>query len=388
VGAGALGPVSRLIMNAARSSSGLECLLIADDLTGACDAAVHFAECGLSTAVLPSIGGPVPDARVLAVSTDSRDLAPAEQAGRIESVAAAFPPPAARIVFKKIDSTLRGNPGMEIRAALDAFACEAAVITPALPVMGRVVEGGRLRVNSYPGFVAVEVPALIESQGRVRCAHVKPGGVAQALASGAKFVSTDAICDADLERVAAEILALHRTVLWAGSSGLASALARQLEPAARDRQTARPDPGPVLLCIGSDHPVTAAQQARLLRKRSSSLVDAETASADCVAGKLACGEHVVLRIPRGRVAPERIGTLLRGARAAGLFLCGGDTASAVVQALGVGSIRLRQEIVPGIPWGFLRGGKLADVAVATKSGGFGDTDSLLQVVDFFSCPSL
>src|SRR5450759_4141790 len=61
------------------NSVSLVCLLVADDLTGACDAAVHFAARGLRPAtVLVARGVGAAGARVLAVSTESRDLPLAE----------------------------------------------------------------------------------------------------------------------------------------------------------------------------------------------------------------------------------------------------------------------------------------------------------------------
>src|ERR1035441_7054447 len=90
----------------------IDCLLVADDLTGACDAAVHFAIRGLRPAIVPLARGTnVAGARILAVSTGSRDLTPAEIRRALAAVAGQFPPHSAARVFKKIDSTLRGNIG-------------------------------------------------------------------------------------------------------------------------------------------------------------------------------------------------------------------------------------------------------------------------------------
>src|SRR5438477_9858090 len=103
-----------------------ECLLVADDLTGACDAAVHFAIQGLNpAAVQVARGTKAADTRVLAISTESRDLQPPEIRRALAAAAEEFPAQSAAVVFKKIDSTLRGNAGLEIAAALDSFHCDA-----------------------------------------------------------------------------------------------------------------------------------------------------------------------------------------------------------------------------------------------------------------------
>ena len=338
----------------------LECLLIADDLTGACDAAVHFARRGYRTHVrLDSHGEEV---GVLAISAESRHLNAAELRRVMDELAQRLPIAQARILFKKIDSTLRGNVGAEIAAALTAFGCEAAVITPAFPAMGRTVEEGYLRVGAAE---AVDLAARLALEPSV---HVQPGAVSAAIQSGARFISIDAACDHDLDNIAAAGLESGRRILWAGSAGLASALARTL-PCWAGRGSVPQPASSVLFCIGSDHPVTVEQQRHLLA--------------------LGRSEHVVLNLPVRQTSLERVRELVGNAvgTATALVLSGGDTASLVCRALGVRRIELENEIVPGIPWGYLSGGAFDGWRVATKSGGFGAPHALIQVADFFLCPT-
>ena len=343
----------------------LECLLIADDLTGACDAAVHFARRGYRTQVRLDFHGE--ETSVLAISSESRDLSGAELRQVIHELAQRLPVDRARILFKKIDSTLRGNVGAEIAAALAAFGCEAAVITPAFPAMGRTVEGGYLRVG---GAEPIDLAARLRSQGLEGCSHVHPAAVSAAIEGGAQFISVDAACDRDLDAIALAGLASGRRILWAGSAGLASALARTL-PWGGSPTCPRPAPCPassVLFCIGSDHPVTVEQQRRLLA--------------------LGRREHVVLNLSVRQTSVNRVRELIGNAAGAAtaLVLSGGDTASLVCRALGVRRIELEDEIVAGIPWGYLSGGAFDGRRVATKSGGFGAPHALIQVADFFICP--
>jgi uncharacterized protein YgbK (DUF1537 family) len=353
----------------------LDCLLVADDLTGACDAAVHFA-----ATVLVERGTHAGGARVVAVSTESRDLAPPEIRRALFFVAAEFPAESAARVFKKIDSTLRGNTGFEIAAALEAFQCDAAVVCPAFPDMHRLVERGFLRIACAPEFDPIEVAARLRLQSGLECAQTGPEGIAALLSAGVRIVSVDADSDAGLDRIAAAILPMGRRILWAGSAGLASAMARLLgrkcaPPPAPGRR------GAALFCLGSNHPVTLGQQAALLAERPSVPADAR----ESIAGALSRGEHVVLRIPRGLVSVEQLRQRIAGAPVASLVLSGGDTASLVCRAAGVERIQLCEEIVPGVPRGIIRGGEFDGISVVTKSGGFGDRDTLVQVADFFLC---
>jgi uncharacterized protein YgbK (DUF1537 family) len=161
-----------------KDSASMDCLLVADDLTGACDAAVHFAIRGLRADVLYSRQAQATGARVLAITTESRDLSPAEVRRAMTAAAAAFPVDASTLVFKKIDSTLRGNTGLEIAAALDAFGCDAAVVCPAFPAMGRVVESGLLRIPWSAEFAPISVAGLVRLQSGHACAHTRHDGVA------------------------------------------------------------------------------------------------------------------------------------------------------------------------------------------------------------------
>jgi len=347
----------------------LECLLIADDLTGACDAAVQFARRGYRTHVRVDSHGEE-EASVLAISAESRHLSAAEIRPVMDSLAQRLPVARARILFKKIDSTLRGNVGAEIAAALTAFGCEAAVITPAFPAMGRTVEGGYLRVGAAQ-FEPVDLRARL---GLETCTHVQPGAVYAAMEAGARFISVDAACDRDLDTIAAAGLGSKRRILWAGSAGLASALARTLPwggplvPGSPPGMAPRPASS-VLFCLGSDHPVTVEQQRHLLA--------------------LGRSEYVVLNLSVRQTSVERVRELVEDAAGAAtaLVLSGGDTASLVCRALGVRRIQIEDEIVPGIPWGHLTGGAFDQSPVATKSGGFGAPHALIQVADFFTCPT-
>jgi len=366
----------------------LTCLLIADDLTGACDAAAPFAARGHATAARLVAGGDAAGLDVLAVTTESRALPAAALRGVFERTALALAGVESRMIFKKIDSTLRGNVGMEVALAAEVFACDAAIVTPAFPAMNRIVEAGWLRVAGA-SFEPVGMAAFWSAQG-FACAHVSPEGLDAALASGMRFVSVDAGSDADLDAIVRCGLGSPRRILWAGSAGLASALARVGQaswPASgKAGQEACPTGAmPVLFCLGSDHPVTLEQERNLIAARGALALDALTAAPECIAATLAGGRHVALRIPYGRVSVERARRLLGGLRGA-LMLTGGDTASLACRALSAAGIRLHHEVAPGIPRGALMGGPFHGAPVVTKSGGFGAPDALIRIADYFTCP--
>jgi uncharacterized protein YgbK (DUF1537 family) len=340
----------------------LACLLIADDLTGACDAAVQFALRGFRSKVSLDPAGDAGQTDVLAVSTESRGGDLGSFRNCLERLTHFRP----RLLFKKIDSTLRGNVGPEAAAAMEAFHCDIAVVTPAFPAMGRTVEAGYLRAAGEIGFVPRELAASFRDL---------PG----------RFALRDAACDAHLDAIVSDGLAGGERVLWVGSAGLAAALARAVgigSPSAIAFS-----PAPAIFCLGSDHAVTLEQQERLIGERAAVLFAAETVRNGAIAEALERGQHVVLRIRRGYTSAARVRQLLAHARSP-LMLCGGDTASLFCRALDVCAIELRREVAPGIPCGVIAGGPFDTLPVVTKSGGFGRPDALIEVADFFTCPPL
>ncbi|HUP04141.1 MAG TPA: four-carbon acid sugar kinase family protein [Bryobacteraceae bacterium] len=362
------------------------CLLIADDLTGACDAAAPFAARGRRTVISLTAehagqARPV-DAEVLAITTESRRLSvgslPAVYRGVAERLAGYAP----AILFKKIDSTLRGHAGAEISLAAGAFGRECVIVTSAFPAMGRTVQGGTLRVAG-DGFSPVPLIPYWRAQGLRDAVHARAGELARALQSGCRFISLDASSDEDLDAIAAAGLAAGRRILWAGSAGLATALARTRAlgpPAAlpaRERSA-------VLFCIGSNHTATTEQKRQLLAARQVAAACADTASPGLAEETLRGGRHFLMDIPCASTPAERIRELI-GRWTGPLVLSGGDTASLVCRALDARAIRLQGEIRPGIARGVMDGGLFDGAPVATKSGAFGRPDALIQILDELTC---
>ena len=62
-----------------------------------------------------------------------------------------------------------------------------------------------------------------------------------------------------------------------------------------------------------------------------------------------------------------------------LVVAGGETSGAVVQRLGVRSLRIGAEIDPGVPWCWSEAG--GGIHLALKSGNFGARDMFLKAFD-------
>ena len=87
--------------------------LLADDLTGACDSSVPFLDAGrVIVSLWPCV--PAEAAACLAISTESRAEAPEVAFARSRDAATALREAGVEVLYRKVDSQLRGNPAAEI----------------------------------------------------------------------------------------------------------------------------------------------------------------------------------------------------------------------------------------------------------------------------------
>ena len=219
----------------------------------------------------------------------------------------------------------------------------------------------------------------------------------------------DAIEDRDLEAIG-EAAADFKLIT--GGSGIALGLPENfrrrglLSAAAADRLPAISGAAAVL--SGSCSTATLAQVAHMQQRAPCFTIDpiAAAEGADMAGQALAwarplLGDRPILisatappdqiTAVQHRLGRERAGALVeailaavaRGLAAAGVrrfVVAGGETAGAVVQALGVTGLRIGRQIDPGVPWTVSLPGSLDEpaLALALKSGNFGMPDFFLR----------
>jgi D-threonate/D-erythronate kinase len=279
--------------------------VIADDLTGANDTGVQFAKQGLKTIVLMGMDLPsgMIEEDVVVADSRSRSLTPEEAYREVARTAAWVRDCQFHAVFKKIDSTLRGNIGPEIDAIMDTCGQEMAVVAPAFPKNGRTTVGGYLLLHGVP-LEATEIagdplcpvteshiPSLLAGQilrkvGHVgiKCIVAGREGIREAMdrifAAGARVIVCDAWQDDHLRMVAAAAMRLDKSVLWVGSAGLAECLPSALGLAAHPpgEKPVERDPAagkPVVVLAGSASSVTRGQVGVLRQRADVGYVEAD-----------------------------------------------------------------------------------------------------------------
>lgn len=415
-------------MSSSSHDGPLPVAMVADDLTGAADSGVQLVRAGYRTAVAFH-GAPVPPAEDLdavAFDTDSRTLSAGAAAERVADVAG--PVAGARILYKKLDSTLRGPVAAELSATLEATGRSRAVVAPAFPGIGRTTRGGVQLLHGEPvdetdladdprtPVLRSHLPSILEEAGLGPVGTLSVEALADAEAvrrtvEGNRWTVADAETGEHLDALVSAVPDPSE-VLWAGSGGLALALGdaypgphsggagKTLAPARR-----------VLTVVGSVNEVSRGQLRRLADLPGIVPVPldsggvcagdargAEERAAATARELLGEGRSVVLFSTSGEKVDATLGWhgVDRGAAAGllaealagvvaelaegesfdALVLTGGDTAVNVARRLGASGILLRGEVEAGVPFGELICPQ--PYRVVTKAGGFGGPETLVN----------
>jgi uncharacterized protein YgbK (DUF1537 family) len=393
--------------------------ILADDLTGAADTGGSFGGAGLATAA-PFCDAPLPPVDVLSISSECRDIDECDVPARMQNaLSQAMSHGSPERWYKKIDSGLRGHPGLEIALTMESQGFASAIIAPALPAEARITKEGRVYVHGLPlhttplggggsSFLVERLQGHTEAKiVWIGLDVVRQGSDAlleMIVATGEGWIIVDATTDDDLLIIAEAAVHLPDALL-VGSAGFASALMHvlPLEPRAPKPPPPRTANLPILTVAGTRHEATLRQidHARragmpVIQPQAIDRIWTRDEIADLserVSRSLAGGFDTILSIT-GCPASKLPGTLLDRQLAAvaaipsregltgGLFLTGGDTAAAVCTELDARFLWLRGEVLPAIPWGTLGAGPLQHLPIVTKAGSFGGPDAITTSTAF------
>ncbi|WP_168381016.1 four-carbon acid sugar kinase family protein [Modicisalibacter radicis] len=400
-------------------------LILADDLTGTADSAVGCAQLGLATQVMLSAEA-ASVADVAAVDLDSRACDAGEAVARHHHCLTRWTGHYLHL-FKKVDSTLRGNLAAEIASLVPRAGM--AIVAPAYPATGRTTRDGRQWLHERPveeteawtneGIAGrADLVEMLEGAGLkthrldLSALHEADAAVTNTLCryrqEGVQAVVCDALTDADLTRLATLSAPLER-VFWVGSAGLGLALPRALGLSGMPGTTqATPAPRrrPTLIVVGSMSRISHAQADALVDATPAlevveidaedllsphsgdSQTSARAASNDRIRQTLQAGDDVLVRLtqPGDRDAAEgprlsvELGVMLALHLAAvdRLIATGGATARALLMAAEITEL----DLVDAPDTGMARLHANHDgrtLEVITKAGGFGDTEAFVRI---------
>jgi uncharacterized protein YgbK (DUF1537 family) len=396
--------------------------ILADDLSGALETGAAFRTRGwrVTLPIDPAATGECGGGCIQVVSTETRAASPERAAEVVRGLVATRHAAGSRLLFKKIDSTLRGPIGAEITAIRSVLEPQLTVVCPANPGARRVVRDGVLFVggtplaetefNDDPQWPArsSRVGETLESQGLsptgslsldvIRAGRAR-ASLAASIAAGTDLVVADAETDDDLRLIASAVREAGPGAMLIGSGALGAAVANELpsrgerSPRERHQNCHR-----VLVLCGSAHP-RSHEQLRYLAERvhiavipfvANETVGTEVAAA--VASSLqsrgvaaiqftslpGVREESARRIQRsiadwtcshfGRLSPDLV------------LLTGGETAWTVCREIGGSWLEILGEPVAGVVLSSLNRRDAESFLVATKPGGFGSPDCFYQIL--------
>ena len=261
------------------------------------------------------------------------------------------------------------------------------MLCPAFPGQNRTVVDGQVLVEGVPvaHTAAADDPVTPVLDSRLE--RLVPGATAVTasdldatcgpVGGPPRLMFADAATDDDLDRIAAAVHRLGPRGVAAGSAGLAAAMARRWSggtagPTSPIRPSAR-----ILVAVSSVHPVSAISVSRLRDKLLKFDAPAQPAVDVITTSDRRAASSAEVAADFG----ERVAEQLLRHPYDTVVLVGGDGAAATLDRVGATAISVHAALAPGIPIGIICGGAAHGLHVVTKSGGFGDADSLIEIVD-------
>ena len=416
-------------------------LIIADDFTGANDTGVQFSKSQLKTVMISNmdqISKSLESCDVLVVDSESRFDTKETAYRKTFDIGKTVKGKNIKYIYKKLDSTFRGNIGAEISGIMDSLDIRHTVLVPALPSHGRTTLDGNVYVKGIllantetaedPKTPVKEsyIPKILSQQTDKMVAVINYTDVLsgeqnlvriirQHIYDGIHIIVIDACEEKDLALIASAVTGIKERLLFAGTSGLAGYLPEYFK--------LKKEKASNIIIAGSVSEITRNQLDYVRENSAVILINIETTRLfsnerdlekgriiDIIKRSSLSGEDIIIRsapsiesvtesfekgkeygFDKFRVS-ELIASFLgeiamyvvQEIRINGIFFTGGDTAIKAAQCLNVSGTIIRDEILPGIVYGNFIEEQYKNIIVITKAGGFGAEDAIWQVLKFLN----
>lgn len=411
---------------------------VADDFTGAADAASFLSSGGLNTLLLTQIPEhnvlvPIQSYDAVVIAQKTRSIPPAEAVAKVGAAFRWLSKQNTRQLYFKycstFDSTDKGNIGPVLDDLLETYRQSYTILCPALPINGRTVKNGELLVDGAPLHVSAmknhpltpmqesRLERLMSRQSRYPCftlTHRQLSLPAAEIAAAAKkyaeqyrrfYWAVDYFTEEHGERIAELFGGLR---LLSGGSGLLAPLGRRL--ALSGGQAARPPEihgGQALILAGSCSQATLSQVETFIKnggaavkleperllsgaqtsddlwgfierhRPSPALVYSSDANESVRRAQLLGKERVAAAVEK---AMADLGRRAADSGFGALIVAGGETSGAVVQALGERAYSVGKSVAPGVP--VLIPLRRRGLTLILKSGNFGAPDFFADALRF------
>lgn len=417
--------------------------IIADDLTGANDSGVQLAKYGLETSVLLQKSDGKLDEEAVVFDTDSRSIEKIEAYKRVEDVTKYLINENYSFIFKKIDSTMRGNIGYEVKSLLNQTKKDFVIVNPSYPSNGRQVINGNHYLNGKllheteiandPLMPVKEsnIPKLLNLQlneeiGLITYKDINSGSeklnemLADFKRNNIRIIVADGKTEENLEELLLIVNSLDFSVSWAGSAGLTNYLPKLLniEPK-RNTFQIKNSKKPSLTIVGSININSRTQLDYLLKHqdvnsieiRSERLVSSKNTNEleiqrvlEYLIENAKNGKDTVIytsdnideareignknELNNNQVSKEIVKAvgkitekIINREIYGGMTITGGDTLKQVAKYLKVSGFQLYDELQIGVPITTFK--EKPDFYCVTKAGGFGSENIFVEANNKF-----
>jgi uncharacterized protein YgbK (DUF1537 family) len=418
--------------------------IVADDLTGANATGVLLTKQGFTSATVIQTEEIIDadDLDALCIDTDSRYADDGFIIDKVTKAMKHFDAWGAKVICKRIDSTIRGNIGLEIDTVLQEMGEDSvAIVVGAFPDSGRISSGGYLLVNGIPveetdvardplkPITESYIPGIIGKQSKLEVGYVGldmvldgsrqiKAAIKEQISIGKRIIVIDAVTDDQIETIAyalAKITDVDLVPVDPGplTAAYATAYFNQLVA-----------PKKIIVTVGSVTSL-ARRQLRYLQEKMGAkpvYVDAEKlavfsdwqAEVDhatkealermdnqdvlVVTTKVEMGNLVDLtslaakqgttQSQLAKKITDGLATITRNVMEAthyeiqGCYTSGGDVTASLCAVTNATGIKLADEVFPLTAFGTLMGGDFADQPIITKGGLIGDDKAIYACVKY------
>lgn len=420
--------------------------VIADDLTGANDTGVQFTKKGYntivsvldkqSTIIIPN------KLDVFVIDTETREAESKTAREVLRNILKKLNINENDMIYKKVDSTLRGNVGVEIEEIMNILKKDICIFSSSLPSQQRITVRGYLIVSQKPLDLSEYssnhleqgensfIPFLLKKQtdfpvGQIDLKEVAKGQdtilskLNELSQKGNKIIVIDSTNEEHLKDIFASSLMLDRSALFSGSAGLANHFPNVNNKNEAIKTNIEDNKGPVIVVVGSRNSIME-DQINYLKNRlnfTELKIDLEQVFSDkdrildnyaaegikVIKGNRDLAIHTAaiyneeklinkklmlkynigfreLEIKIKTFLGELTSKIVKNNDARNLILTGGDTALGVCKELGISNFNVIDELLPGIPLTIAHY-KSYNLNIVTKAGGFGKDDTLYHLIN-------
>lgn len=389
-------------------------LIIADDFTGANDTGVQLKKRGIKTNVVLDSKNIYDFSISYVIDTESRGLTEKDAYEKVKNQIKKLFAQDFELVYKKVDSTLRGNIVSEIKAVDEEYKPELIIFAPAFPDIRRTTIDGIQKLNDVR-IVDTEVAKdpkkpvkednvnkLLQKGFEEKIVHYSLNEVREKNINFKKgrVYTFDVENNEDMLKIVKSALETGKRILWVGSAGMADSILKVKKPFI-----------PSLGLVGSISDISRQQLKyaegcgmQILKINISKLLKDETIERYISSSLeiLNNGKDLIITSAYERddyeeavstgqeknLSKEEVSMytqeilgeiavgIIKRVKISGIFLTGGDTAIGFMNKANASGSSIVEEVITGIPLMKLTGGEFNGLKIITKAGAFGKNEAI------------